>query len=90
MLASLPVRKALAHLTNVNAFINNFENGKNSQDHWSPLIPDKKNYNKDIVPYTFDVDTAKKLLAEDGWKDSDGDGILDKVINGKKTDLKFP
>lgn len=88
ILASLPVRKALAHLTNVNAFITNFENGKAVRT-IGPVNPDKKYYNKEIVPYTFDIDAAKKLLADDGWKDSDGDGILDKVINGKKTDLRI-
>ena len=40
MLASLPVRKALAHLTNVDAFINNFENGKAVRT-IGPVNPDK-------------------------------------------------
>jgi ABC-type transport system substrate-binding protein len=31
--------------------------------------------------YDFDIEKAKHLLSEEGWKDVDGDGILDK--NGK-------
>lgn len=36
---------------------------------------------------SYNVDRAKKLLADAGWKDSDGDGILDK--NGKPLTLNF-
>src|SRR5205085_2780685 len=34
-------------------------------------------HNADIVHYDYDVDGAKKLLASLGWKDNDGDGVLE-------------
>jgi len=36
--------------------------------------------------YDFNVDTAKKLLSDAGWADSDGDGVLDK--DGNKLSFK--
>lgn len=40
-------------------------------------------------PYQQDLDRAEELLDAAGWADSDGDGIRDKVIDGRKTDFEF-
>jgi len=53
-----------------------------------PFHPTKPFYNKNIPHYKIDLEKAKALLDEAGWKDTDQDGIRDKVINGKKTPFK--
>jgi peptide/nickel transport system substrate-binding protein len=48
---------------------------------WCPPKPPK--------PYVQDFDKAEQLLDEAGWKDSDGDGVRDKMIDGKKVKFDF-
>ncbi|NOZ23411.1 MAG: peptide-binding protein [Planctomycetes bacterium] len=47
-----------------------------------PYAPGVWYYNPNVKPLPYDPEKAKALLAEAGWRDTDGDGILDK--NGKK------
>src|SRR6185312_1546246 len=85
--ADVKTRQALAHLVDVQRLIKDVYYG-NAQPVIGPISPiDSTAYNHDIKPYEYDVDIAKGLLADAGWKDSDGDGILDKMIDGKKTDF---
>jgi peptide/nickel transport system substrate-binding protein len=55
----------------------------------SPIYRFRPEYDDTLVSYPFDPKKALTLLNEAGWKDTDGDGVLDKVIDGKKTPLRF-
>ncbi|WP_440954243.1 ABC transporter substrate-binding protein [Methanosarcina sp. Mfa9] len=43
-----------------------------------PFLPTMVWANKDLQPYTRNLEKADKLLTEAGWVDTDGDGIRDK------------
>ncbi len=75
------VRQALTMAMNrqemIDALLYGF--GKPCVGHIPPMIDWA--YNDNIKPLPYDIEAAKDLMARAGWKDSDGDGWLDK--NGK-------
>ncbi|MBN1353040.1 MAG: peptide-binding protein [Candidatus Omnitrophica bacterium] len=46
------------------------------------FVPESWAFNKNVRAYRFEPEKARKLLEESGWRDTDGDGWLDK--NGKR------
>lgn len=46
-------------------------------------------YDTSIEPLPYNPRQARRMLEEEGWFDSDGDGIIDKEINGKRVPFRF-
>ena len=55
-----------------------------------PFFPDGPAYDKSIKPYSYSPGLAKKLLAEVGWRDEDGDGVLERDGRKFKFTLMYP
>ncbi len=43
-----------------------------------PYVPNTWPYNPNVQRYEYNPELARRLLEEAGWRDTDGDGILDK------------
>ncbi len=71
------VRQALAHAINREAIISGVLLGL-GKPATGPLKPGTWAYNPNVRTYPYDPQQARALLAEAGWKDTNGDGILDK------------
>jgi peptide/nickel transport system substrate-binding protein len=88
LFADKNVRKALTMLVNRDKIIHSILHDLTKKIE-GPVAPTQPNYDPSVKQPAFNQDGAKKLLADAGWIDHDGDGILDKNINGKKIDFKF-
>ncbi|MBM7650265.1 peptide/nickel transport system substrate-binding protein [Bacillus ectoiniformans] len=62
------VRQALSHAVNKEALIKNFYEGT-AEAAKNPIPPSINGYNDEVTDYEFDLEKAKKLLAEAGYKD---------------------
>lgn len=82
------VRRAFAKCVPVEEIMSTITKGKSRRQvsYTSPLNAD---YNTTLLPIDVDIEGAKVLLKNAGWKDTDGDGIVDKILGGKKQQFSF-
>ncbi len=82
------VRQAMTYLTNRQQMVKTllFELGEVVN---GPIYLFRPEYDKSLESYPYDPQKALQLLSEAGWHDTDGDGILDKIIDGQKTPFRF-
>lgn len=88
ILSDKSVRQALSHLVDGEKMIETVYYGFAERVN-SPVHPSNKEYNDSIKPLEYNPEKAKTILSESGWKDSNGNGIPDKSVNGKRMELEI-
>ncbi len=71
------LRQAIYYAINKPSIIQGVQAGM-GRPCWGPIPPESWAYNPNIKTYSYDPAKARQLLAEAGWQDSNGDGIIDK------------
>jgi len=82
------VRLALYHLVDREKMIEKYDYGLRLPA-TGPWYQQSIYANPEVKAIPFDQKKALSILRANGWKDTDGDQVLDKVINGKKTPFSF-
>ena len=71
------VRQALSYATPREQIIKGVNMGQ-GEAICCPLKPGTWAFNENLKPYPYDIEKAKNLLAQAGWADTNGNGIVDK------------
>lgn len=88
LFSSKKVRQALTYAIDRKRIIKQDLNGM-AMETTGTFFPFSPNYDHSIIPLPYDVEQAKRLLEEEGWYDSEGEGIIKKEIDGKKVPFEF-
>ncbi|NLC43417.1 MAG: hypothetical protein GX783_03950 [Clostridiales bacterium] len=88
MLQDNTIKKAIAYALNRKDIISKvYLNNAETVD--VPIQSKSWLYDSRYRIYDYDPKKALRLLQEEGWGDSDRDGMLDRIINEEKVDLTF-
>ena len=88
-LEDVEVRRALAFLVNKDYLLKQklYGYGKLISSDCPSPNPDFRN--PSLKPIVYNALKAGEILDKAGWKDSDGDGVREKLVNGEKVELNF-
>ncbi len=87
LLRDVKTRRALAHLVDVDALIEQLLPDLATRVK-GPVLPGKSYYT-DLPDIPYAPETAATLLKEAGWEDTNGDGTLDKEVDGSRQELSM-
>lgn len=82
------VRRAMAYVVPIDDLIQQITLSY-AKRQVGPVSPLKPEFNKNLQPIPYDLAAAGALLDEAGWKDTDGDNVRDKIIDGVKNKLQI-
>lgn len=82
------VRLALSKLVDVQDIVQNLLHGT-AEPIVSLVYYQRPEYNRDLKPVTYDEAAARQLLQDAGWTDSNGNGTLDKKVQGQVVEFAF-
>lgn len=88
ILADPLVRKALSHVVDYDYLLNQVQRGMAVRIA-APMAPNKPFYNKNLPLPDFNIAKAREILASAGWVDANGDGVLEKNLNGQVQKLSL-
>lgn len=89
LFADRRVRRALSLAINRKALVDTVYRG-HGQIAVGPILSTMWAFNRNLQPLPFDPELARRLLAEAGWRDRNGDGILDRDGAPFQFDLAYP
>jgi peptide/nickel transport system substrate-binding protein len=85
LLADKRIREAIAYGIDRKALIRRIDGGYGLECN-GPFYPENLGFNPAAQAFAYNPDKSKELLAQAGWLDTDGDGILER--NGEKLELR--
>lgn len=88
LFADKQFRRALAYTTPIQQIIDTVFEGL-AVPVAGPFLPGSFAADPQIKPIAHDLEKARQILEEAGWKDTNGNGVRDKLINNARVEAEF-